>query len=176
MKAVTEPYPMGGTSSSGLLLHLIGLLLACTAFAAMAGGELKTFEADSLAEITRERAEQPFILMLWSLDCPSCMKELAALSVSIKQHPDLKLVMISTDDQSMADDVAALLTKFGLGSVELWIFGGADAQRLRHAIDPTWYGELPRSYFYDAAHQRRSHVGVLKAEDLDAWVVEIGAK
>jgi hypothetical protein len=30
--------------------------------------------------------------------------------------------------------------------------------------DPGWYGELPRSYFYDAEHNMMSHSGILTLE------------
>jgi len=42
--------------------------------------------------------------------------------------------------------------------------------KLRFYIDPGWYGELPRSYFYDAAQQRSGHSGALTRAQLQDWL------
>jgi hypothetical protein len=40
-------------------------------------------------------------------------------------------------------------------------------------IDPKWYGELPRTYFLDAAHQRTGVSGVLSKEDYETMFTRI---
>jgi len=148
----------------------LGLLLVFATGMAAAEGRLKPFESGSLAEILKSREGQPFILMFWSVDCASCMQELDAMSASLKKHPGLNLVMIATDDAAMSGPVLTMLAKHGLGEVESWIFGGASAQKLRYEVDPAWFGELPRSYFYDQAHQRLALSGALTERHLDAWM------
>lgn len=140
-------------------------LLACN----LAVADLHPFKAGSLAEIQAQRAGKPFILLFWSLDCTSCMKEMDGLAAVAAKHPELDLVMVSTDEDSYGKEVEATLDKHGLRKVESWIFADANAQRLRYEIDPAWFGELPRSYFYDAAHQRKPHSGVLGIEQIEAW-------
>ena len=47
-------------------------------------------------------------------------------------------------------------------------------EKLRYVIDQDWYGELPRSYYYDADHQRSSHSGTLSQQQLSAWLGKKG--
>jgi hypothetical protein len=82
----------------------------------------------------------------------------------------LDLVLIATDNITSAREVYATLSKHGLGDVESWIFADPNAQRLRYEIDPRWYGELPRSYFYAAEHKRVGLRGALKPEQLKVWL------
>ena len=47
--------------------------------------------------------------------------------------------------------------------------------KLRYGIDPSWFGELPRSYFYDAAHNRLPHSGALNEDHIEAWLAAVKA-
>ena len=69
-----------------------------------------------------------------------------------------------------SDEVSATLQRFGLDSLETWNFGGADAQRLRYEIDPRWYGEMPRTYFYAGDGSRTPHSGALTLAEMTAWL------
>lgn len=62
------------------------------------------------------------------------------------------------------------LSPLGLAGVDSWVFDDPIPERLRHAIDPSWYGELPRTYLYDARHQREAIVGVVGEQRLRAWL------
>ena len=152
---------------------MVFLLLALFAGQLSAQEDLHPFKAGSLAKIKQSREGKPFILMIWSVDCASCMKELEVLAGMISKHPDLNIVMIATDDASRKEPVKTMLNRHGLNGVESWIFADASIQRLRYEIDSSWFGELPRSYFYDAAHQRIAHSGALSAEHIDAWLAAI---
>ncbi len=131
------------------------------------------FRSGSLTAITAPRTGRAFLLNLWSLNCPPCRAELALLAKLAREHPKFDLVLIAADDPADAGEVQAVLADQGLGAVESWIFDEADAQRLRYEIDSGWYGELPRSYFYDASHERIAVSGVLKEDQLSAWVAAI---
>jgi hypothetical protein len=54
--------------------------------------------------------------------------------------------------------------------VESWIFANDNHQQLRYAVDPRWYGELPRGYFYAADGSRRAHSGGLTRPQIEAWL------
>src|SRR5690606_8359211 len=100
-------------------------------------GSTRAFAAGSLAEIVQARAGRPFVLVLWSLDCPPCLKELDVLAAEVEAHPDTDLVMVSTDDPSAKPEVEARLAEHRLaGQVESWIFAEDAAQSLRYGIDP----------------------------------------
>lgn len=137
------------------LIFLIGLVFMLPAMAAV-----QPFQADSLAQIRAARAAAPFVLVLWSLDCPPCFRELDMLGRLHQADPGLKLVLVATDpfeEPGTRPAVRDTLKRFGLAGIEAWAFA-SDPQRLRYVIDPRWYGELPRSYFYGPGQQQRRGV------------------
>ncbi|QXP84384.1 hypothetical protein [Methylococcus sp. Mc7] len=125
---------------------------------------------DSFHEIMGRHQRSSFVLVLWSVECPPCITELGVLAAALNQHPGINLVMISTDEADLLPKVEALLQKHGLQHVESWIFGTGDSRRLRNQIDINWYGELPRSYFYDAQGGRMPLTGGITAELINAWL------
>jgi hypothetical protein len=46
------------------------------------------------------------------------------------------------------------------------MFSDENSDKLRFEIDPKWYGELPRTYFFNAAHQRVGMSGVLSKKEI----------
>ncbi|MFM8333212.1 MAG: TlpA family protein disulfide reductase [Candidatus Methylumidiphilus sp.] len=157
-----------------LRLAVFALALMLSSFTLAAAPQ--AFKAGSLAGIESGRAGKPFILLFWSLECPSCLKEMDSLAAALAKYPDVDLVMVSIDEDSYAQAAEAMLAKRHLQKAEAWIFGDADAQGLRHEIDPAWFGELPRAYFYDAAHQRRAHSGTLSLQEIEAWRKSLAAR
>jgi thiol-disulfide isomerase/thioredoxin len=154
-----------------LLLFLFSIVLICsTAKPAAAGTSLHTFAVGSLEKIRADYAGRPFLLVLWSLDCPPCRKELNLLGELKKRHPDFNLVLISTDSAELSDQVSSVLDSRRLAKTDAWIFSETGAERLRYMIDPAWYGEMPRSYFYDPEHNRAGVSGALKADQIEAWL------
>lgn len=151
------------------------LVLAALLFApAGAAAELQPFTADSFATIKERHDGRPFLVVLWSLECPPCYKELALLGRWRKNGGELPLVLISTDPVDRRDAARQTLARFELGDAPAWIFADTFVERLRHSIDPQWRGELPRSYFYDAGHRRTAHSGVLDKAQLQQWADRTG--
>lgn len=152
-------------------------LLAMTVVAGFTGpavsGELRSFNTGSLATIQQIYAGRPFILTFWSLTCAHCAKELQLFGKWARAGRCLPLVIVSTD--SLADEpaVRATLQHHGLGEADVWLFADPLPERLRYAVDPAWYGELPRTYFYDSAHRREAHSGVLDEQQLRAGLSRI---
>jgi len=159
-------------SISGLSLFVTGFILfyCSTVSAANAKSEPRLFEPDSLKKIENVHDGQPFLLVMWSLDCPPCREELNLLSEITKRHREFQLVLVSTDTAESSEQLAAVLESHQLHKTESWVFSGAGAERLRYEIDPDWYGEIPRSYFYDRNHQRIALSGALKKEQIEAWL------
>jgi hypothetical protein len=135
--------------------------------------QTKTFNSGSYQQILRENAEQAFILAIWSLDCPSCLKDMRILSEVKHSHPELKIIMLSTDEPNAASEVNAMLARQHLSDLESWVFGDEDAQKLRYEIDPSWFGELPRTYFYDKTQKRSGKSGAMKIEEFEMHVNQI---
>ncbi|OOO02317.1 MAG: hypothetical protein USCGTAYLOR_01460 [Chromatiales bacterium USCg_Taylor] len=154
-------------------LLAFGLILACCANLA-AADQLHPFKTGSLSEIVATREGKPFLLNVWSLDCSACRAEMNMLAKLRKEYPNFNLVLVATDDVARSAEVQAFLLERGLAQVESWIFAEPNPQRLRYEIDSGWYGELPRSYFYDPKHERLGVSGTLKAKQIRAWMQATG--
>ncbi len=147
----------------------LAVLLALAA-ATSSAGELRPFTTDSLAAIRQQFAGRPFILTLWSLTCHHCAKELQTLGKLASSERNLPLVIVSTDTSDDARELRAALKRHGLDRLDTWVFADAVPERLRYAIDPSWRGELPRSYLFDVAHRREAHSGLLNEAQLKGWL------
>ena len=131
---------------------------------------LRLFESGSLDDILAQRAGRAFMLVIWSLDCPSCIRDLDILAEMRQQYPQLDMVMIVTDDRQYQQQVRDLLARHNLQDVEAWIFANTPARRLRYEIDSHWYGEVPRTYFYNANHDRIPYSGALEKRHIENWL------
>lgn len=129
---------------------------------------IRAFGSGSYQKILQAHEKQGFMLILWSLDCPTCIKDMELLSQIHKNRPDLKIVMIATDEFSASNDIQNLLSKYQLNDLENWLFADDNSQKLRYEIDPGWYSELPRTYFFSASHQREGISGALTLEQYQA--------
>lgn len=144
------------------------LMMVCAAVPAHA--EQMPYVPGSLTDIERAHGDEPFLLVLWEMSCPPCHGEMAMLGKLRQQHPEINLVFVGTDHIDTRDEVAALLEKHGLAGVESWLFAEDNKERLRHSIDPEWYGELPRNYFYAAAGGRTGVSGRLDEQRVRDWL------
>lgn len=124
---------------------------------------LRPFGRSTLGDIERSHAGEPFWLVLWDLECTYCMKSLTHLAQAQRTNPDLNVVTITTDPISAASAIEARLAQLGVKS-EAYAFSGASQEALRYAIDPTWLGEKPRAYRYEADGKRTALTGVIAVE------------
>jgi thiol-disulfide isomerase/thioredoxin len=148
---------------------LLGLLAVLQS--EVPAAELQPFVAGSMQQIRSAHADQPFVLMLWSITCSHCQEELARLGSLQRQHPELKIILVSTDTPDDAEAIRTLLARHGLARTEAWVYADEFVERLRFAIDPRWGGELPRSYFFDHRHRVTAHSGALTLAQLQRWAV-----
>ena len=155
-----------------------GIVLSLLVWVSPAGAaELRPFTADSLAAIKAQYAGRPFILSLWSVNwCGHCITELTMLGKVAAEldargtQQKLPLVLVSTDTPESTPALQSTLKRLGLENVDSWVFDDAIPERVRHAVDPGWYGELPRTYLYNARHQREAVTGVLGEKKLKTWL------
>lgn len=146
------------------------LCLILGLFSASISAEPMPFQPQSLEQIAGARTGQPFLLVLWSVDCPPCIKELSHLQQLRDRFDARSLVLVSTDGPEQYELVEQTLAHFGLETVESWAFADQFPERLRYHIDPEWFGELPRAYFYDTGHQRTATSGTLSLATLEEWL------
>ncbi|MCK9619765.1 MAG: hypothetical protein M0R47_04435 [Methylobacter sp.] len=144
-----------------------------TAFNIPAQADPSAFTSGSYQQILAANANQPFMLVVWSINCPSCLKDMELLSNIHKNRPDLKMIMLAADEPGSTEQIQQILAKNQLTDIESWAYADDNTQKLQFEIDPKWYGELPRTYFFDKAHQRTGVSGVLSKEDYDAMFAKI---
>jgi thiol-disulfide isomerase/thioredoxin len=142
-------------------------------FAEANQSDLKPFEAGSYQKILENNANKPFLFIIWSITCSSCLKEMPLIGAIHQKNPQLKIIMLAADDISEVDQIQAILKKNSLSNVESWSYASENTQKLQFEIDPKWYGELPRTYFFDKKHQRDGMSGVLSELDYNAKLAKI---
>ena len=150
-----------------ILVIIAGLFISLIVNAANMPNPFKT---DSYNKLLTDNGDA-FLMVMWSLDCPPCIKELKLLGMLYKNNPDLNLVLVSTDSPSRNVEINDLLKESGLADSNSWVFSDESSQKLRYSIDPRWYGELPRSYFHSKGGEHRSSVsGLLKTVEILTWL------
>jgi hypothetical protein len=155
---------------NNMLQRVIIFSLLFISSSVLAEQSVKIFTTGSYTKLLEKRHSQPFMLVLWSLDCSSCYIELAILSDTIKKQPKLDLVLVSTDKTADINEIKQHLIKVGLENISTWVFADNIQQQLRFEIDPTWYGELPRSYLFNVQHKRQAISGILNSAILQNWI------
>jgi len=147
---------------------VIALLTILWSAAAMA--KQQPFTVDSLGQIEQQYAGEPFLLVIWEINCFPCREELALLGKLRQSHPDMRVSLVATDNISQMDEIISLLEANQLTGIDSWVFADPNIERLRYSIDPEWFGELPRNYFYDADSSRFGFSGKLTEDVLNEWL------
>jgi len=148
-------------------MRLLGLILLLISSSVLA--DIRPFTAGSMAAIAGERSGRPFILSFWSVSCTHCPVELKALGALRKRYPKLEVVLVATDSPAESALLSEMASVYGLGDVAQWVFADLQSERLRFEIDRNWYGELPRTYFFNRQHQVEAVSGVVPPERLARW-------
>lgn len=156
--------------NTAIIRSLLYVFLLTGNMAISYAGPLRDFVAGSYHDILAARPDKAFVMVFWSMDCPPCHRELAMLGRLRQQPPQFDLVLIATDENTDHAELQTVLAKHRLDKSDTWVFAGESAAALRYEIDPTWYGELPRSYLFNSRHQRQAVSGLLSAEGLQAWL------
>jgi hypothetical protein len=150
-----------------ILMTLAALAMTVSAHAA----DLKSLRASDVDALFAASQGTAQIVEIWSLDCSYCRENTARIGEWQKKHPDVRLTMIAMDP---IDDNAAALSQV-LASLPLppqtALYANAEAipEKLRHALDPNWRGEMPRTLLIDARGARQTSSGLLQPAALDAW-------
>lgn len=152
-----------------MIRRLLFIWLLTIAGIASATESVRPFVLGSMAQIQEEHAGKPFVLFLWSLTCTYCPTELKMLGEFKQQHPDLNLVLIAADTPDDEPEIVSHLADYGLNKTERWVFAEDMPERLRFEIDRRWYGEVPRTYFYDQTHERLVKTGLVGEAFVKEW-------
>jgi thiol-disulfide isomerase/thioredoxin len=131
--------------------------------------EFMPFDMNTRKVIEKRYIDQPLIISFWSIDCPYCIDDLKKLGKALSKNTNVKLITVCVDGKESAKKAERILSQANLPKHEKYQYAEVDEDRLRYNIDPAWYGELPRTYFYDAAHQVTPLSGKISNSFLDKW-------
>ena len=131
--------------------------------------EFMPFDMNTRKVIEKRYIDQPLIISFWSIDCPYCIDDLKKLGKALSKNTNVKLITVCVDGKESAKKAERVLSQANLPKHEQYQYAEVDEDRLRYNIDPAWYGELPRTYFYDAAHQVTPLSGKISNSFLDKW-------
>jgi len=127
---------------------------------------LQSFELGSFEKIVTGKNKQDHLVVLWSFDCPPCITELEKISDLHQQFPNYQLTLINTDAVDEQLRVKKILKQFNLAELDNWGYANSDEEKLRYDIDPRWYGDLPRSYFFPLQGKIKRLRGALSSDEL----------
>jgi peroxiredoxin len=137
---------------------------------AQAAQEIRALQRGGYQRILEARAGKPFIVAFWSVSCTYCGAELAMFGKLLRKYRGLDLVLVSTDAPADRTEIAATLNRHALSRAESWVFADSHAERLRFEVDPEWYGELPRTYFFPAQGGMNAVSGKLEQAEAERWI------
>ena len=130
------------------------------------------FNKAQLATLKTQNMGKQWLMLLWSVDCPPCFKELAIIQKLQRQHDDLAVVIINTDaSDEIKTERKDIIEKFELSNLRNFHFVDGQGDQNRFFIDPTWYGELPRSYFVESNGKFHGKSGLVNQTILTQWLV-----
>ena len=131
----------------------------------------KPFVASTVDQLQQKYQGKNWLMLLWSLDCPPCFKELAVIKQLKSTNAQLPIVIVNVDGfEELTQDRHSVIQQFNLSQLDNYYFVEDDVERSRYQLDPNWHGELPRSYFFDANGKFRAKSGLVDKELIQTWL------
>ena len=132
------------------------------------------FNKGQLATLKTQNMGKQWLMLLWSVDCPPCMKELALVQKLQQKQKNLAVVIINTDtEESSEQERADIIKHFKLMNLKNFHFTQGQEAQQRYQVDPQWFGELPRSYFIDEQGKFHGKSGLIAEELLTQWLLTL---
>lgn len=162
--------------TSALKLWLVPLVLVCGAACACAAEAADTpprpFVRGSQQLIVTAHMGKPFVIAFWSATCTNCRDDLELFGKLKQKYRNFDLVLVATDTPEQNNEIAQILQRYHLEHVDSWVFADSFVERLRYEVDAQWYGELPRTYFYDAQGHAVGLSGSLEPAQVEGWILK----
>jgi thiol-disulfide isomerase/thioredoxin len=144
---------------------------------ALGGGESSSepmrfdrFDARSPAALRAAHAGKAFVLVFWSPSCEPCRDELPLWSSLARRHPGLPIHLVMLPlvegDEEEAKPILRALAGSGVRTA---VATDDVPERIFHAVDPGWRGELPAAFLFDSTHRVERRLGRVAASYLEAW-------
>jgi len=152
-------------------LKYICLIVTMLIFPNFTKAAYQPFSNKGFIQIKQKNHGKNWLMILWSVDCPACFKELALIQKLRIKNKDLPVVIINTDDnQEIAVERQKILIQYQLNDLPNMFFNEGQGDKERYYIDPTWFGELPRSYFINEQGEFYGKSGLLEEKHITQWL------
>jgi len=161
---------------SRLSLLLVALALAAGPFRHAVSAEFRDFDAKTLARIRADSGGKPLVVAFWSIYCEPCREEMAQWGELARKHPGASFVLVATDPPDDRPKLDKLLSRYDLSGVQTWAYADDFEERVRYGVDPTWAGELPRTYLFDGDKRVDARSGVADSAWIDGWLAQRGGQ
>lgn len=118
-----------------------------------AGGEpaakVTVASAEEVLEAVRAPGASAVLLNVWALWCQPCVEEFPAIVKLHQEHAGrgLRVIFVSLDDPSKADDVRAFVQQQGV-DFETYLRAGKDEPFIE-GLSEEWSGTVPMTTIYD---------------------------
>lgn len=152
------------------LIIVLSLCLAISQNAFADELKIKSFQMDSYPTILEANKNQPFVLMIWSVTCSSCLAEMDIIKQVKQENPRINFVMLSVDGPDYYEQMKRIIKQKNLIEFEQWSFAEDNSSALRYVIDKQWYGEIPRTYFFNQQHKRIGISGLVNHEQYNQYL------
>ncbi|MEW6991835.1 TlpA family protein disulfide reductase [Colwelliaceae bacterium 6441] len=149
------------------------IIIIVLLFSANVSAEPQVFSKAAFEEIKQQHLGKQWLMILWSVDCPACFKELALIQKIKGHNPAIDVVIINVDDNDeVSEERQQVVTNYGLSSLPNYYFSDGEGDRARFIIDSAWYGELPRSYFVESNGKFHGKSGLVNEKLVRKWLVD----
>jgi len=154
-------------------LFFVGYFTMLTPFISVnAAANFQMFNKINFELMKQENLGKQWLMVLWSVDCPACFKELALLEKLHQLQPDIAVIIVNADDNDEIDNERKkVIASYNLSDLSHYYFADAEGDASRYLIDSNWYGELPRSYFVTADGAFHGKSGLIDEQLLKKWLL-----
>lgn len=133
----------------------------------------RVFTPQAFEQLKKNNSGKQWLVILWSVDCPPCFKELALVQELKARQNNLNVVIINADDNDdLAKERQQVISSYNLASLPNYHFADGEGDKARYAIDSQWYGELPRSYFVETNGNFHGKSGLLDKALMEHWLID----
>jgi len=114
--------------------------------------DINTFNVTDYQNIITQQNNE-FIMLFWSIECSPCIKEMRSISTLSKKQRN-RFVFVATDGDDFIQEVSNTIKSLNLEKENNWVFSSIATEEIINTIDSSWYGETPRSYYFDKDKKR----------------------